>query len=379
MIRAYLVDDELHALNILELLLNEIGGVVVVGRSDNPETALRDIVTEKPDVVFLDIEMPGIPGVEMAERLRSELADVEIVFVTAHDEYAIEAFRQDALDYVLKPLEEDRLASTVRRIGRRLAPRDRDGGSRGMRTEEQARPRIRATLLGGFDVCNEHGEALRWHTGKVKELYAFLLLLGETGGHRDVVIDKLWEDEDYAKSKIYLHTCVSYLRKQLQAHGIANGIVYKNEKYYVFPEQVDCDYFAFRRRLQAAGEKEGREAIEEWEQALRLYRGSLLLHCDYKWAVGEIERTNKQWLDACLALAGEYVRYGETRKAIDLTEPLLQTLPYDETVYRLLADCYRAAGKHDEALRMHMLLQETLQEYRSSWAKEQRRRTGSGT
>jgi two-component system LytT family response regulator len=375
MIRVYLVDDEVHALNILELLLNEIGGIVIVGRSDDPTEALRNIVTIKPDVVFLDIEMPGIHGVEMAERIHSELVDIEIVFVTAHDEYAVEAFRQEALDYVLKPLEEERLASTVRRIRRRLALGD-DRPCQ-LRMAEQAKPRVRATLLGGFDVCGERGETLRWHTGKVKELFAFLLLSGGSGTHRDKVIDALWEDEDYAKSKIYLHTCVSYLRKHLLAHGIVNGIVYKNEKYYVSPEQVDCDYFAFRRRLEAAGKRKGKEAIPELEQALSLYRGSLLQHCDYRWAVGEIERTNKQWLNASLTLAEQYVRLGERRKAIDLAEPLLPVMPYDVTVYGLLVECYHAEGKHDEAQRVQALLEETMQEYRSSWPKEQRRRIGS--
>lgn len=120
MIRAYLVDDEEHALNLLEVLLLEIGGVEVVGRSGDPQEALVCIRTIKPDLVFLDIEMPGMYGIELAERIKSDLPDTSIVFVTAHNEHAIAAFEHDASDYLLKPPEEARLSKTVQRIRKSL-------------------------------------------------------------------------------------------------------------------------------------------------------------------------------------------------------------------------------------------------------------------
>lgn len=116
MIRAYLVDDEPYALRMLEQRLGEIGGVEVVGSSSDPARAYEDIVRLKPHAVFLDIEMPGVYGMRMATRIGEDLPGTSIVFVTAHSEYALAAFELEAVDYVLKPLDRERLRLTVQRL-----------------------------------------------------------------------------------------------------------------------------------------------------------------------------------------------------------------------------------------------------------------------
>ncbi|MBI5709745.1 MAG: response regulator, partial [Candidatus Eisenbacteria bacterium] len=114
-LRALIADDEPRARQFLEKLLGEHEGIEVVGAAKGGAEALGLIERLKPDVAFLDIHMPDLSGLEVARHLRGEGAPI-VVFVTAYDRYAVEAFEVAALDYVLKPLKRERLAETVRRV-----------------------------------------------------------------------------------------------------------------------------------------------------------------------------------------------------------------------------------------------------------------------
>ena len=114
MIRAFLVDDEEPARDRLRRLLAEMPGVTIVGEASDGEEALREIPRLAPDLVFLDIQMPGRTGMEVAATLPPPRP--RIIFCTAFDHYAIQAFENHAVDYLLKPLNRDRLAGAVERI-----------------------------------------------------------------------------------------------------------------------------------------------------------------------------------------------------------------------------------------------------------------------
>ncbi len=114
-LRVLIADDEPRARQFLEKLLGEHEGVEVVGAARGGAEALQMISDLKPDAAFLDIHMPDLSGLEVARHLRGAGAPI-VVFVTAYDKYAVEAFEVAALDYVLKPLRRERLAETIRRV-----------------------------------------------------------------------------------------------------------------------------------------------------------------------------------------------------------------------------------------------------------------------
>jgi two-component system response regulator LytT len=119
--RAVLVDDEQLARDELGYLLGQVGGVEVIGQAGNGLEALTTIDRLQPDVVFLDVQMPGLTGFEVARRLVDQGATSHIIFVTAYDQHAIEAFEVNAVDYLLKPVEPGRLEVAVDRARRRMA------------------------------------------------------------------------------------------------------------------------------------------------------------------------------------------------------------------------------------------------------------------
>jgi two-component system LytT family response regulator/two-component system response regulator LytT len=120
-LRTVVVDDEQLAREELCFLLQQVGGVDVIGQAGNGVEALRVIEEQQPDLVMLDVQMPGITGFEVARRVVQQGFDLHLVFVTAFDQYALDAFEVNAVDYLLKPVEPERLATTVERVRRRLA------------------------------------------------------------------------------------------------------------------------------------------------------------------------------------------------------------------------------------------------------------------
>jgi len=119
-LRVVVVDDEQLAREELCFLLGQIGGTEVVGQASNGVDALRLVGDLEPDVIFLDVQMPGLTGFEVARRLVEVDLGAQLVFVTAFDQYAIEAFSVNAVDYVLKPVDVGRLEQTLDRVRRRV-------------------------------------------------------------------------------------------------------------------------------------------------------------------------------------------------------------------------------------------------------------------
>jgi two-component system LytT family response regulator/two-component system response regulator LytT len=116
-----LADDEQLARDEMAYLLGQIGGVELIGQADNGPAALETIRRLQPELVFLDIQMPGLTGFEVARRLLDDGSAAQIVFVTAFDRHAIEAFEVNAVDYLLKPVDPARLEIALDRARRRVA------------------------------------------------------------------------------------------------------------------------------------------------------------------------------------------------------------------------------------------------------------------
>ena len=119
-LRTVVADDEQLARDELCFLLGQLEGVEVVGQAANGVEALQVIEDEAPDVVMLDVQMPGLTGFEVARRLLRAGIASQFVFVTAFDRHAIEAFEVNAVDYLLKPVEAGRLSTALERVRRRL-------------------------------------------------------------------------------------------------------------------------------------------------------------------------------------------------------------------------------------------------------------------
>ncbi|HEX5771520.1 MAG TPA: LytTR family DNA-binding domain-containing protein [Nocardioidaceae bacterium] len=167
-LRVLVVDDERPALDELAWLLGRDPRVGDVRTTDSAAEALRVLQEERVDAVFMDIRMPGLTGLELARVLSRFKEPPPVVFVTAHDEHAVDAFDLNAVDYVLKPVRDDRLAEAVRRVvdahGATSSPEKKDliavelGG------------RTRFISRGDVRYVEAQGDYARLHTGEDSHL-----------------------------------------------------------------------------------------------------------------------------------------------------------------------------------------------------------------
>jgi len=179
--RVLLVDDEALALDRLRVFFGDIEGVEVVGQAQDGDEALEKIAELRPDLVILDIQMPGKTGLRAAADLDIEPRP-ELVFVTAHEHYAADAFDVDAADYLLKPVRFDRLRQAVDRARRRKAMRE--GAERTGKLEEE----VEALKSSGARTLDDDG-----------------FWVPERDGQRRVPVDSIdWIEA--ARDYVLLHT-----------------------------------------------------------------------------------------------------------------------------------------------------------------------------
>ena len=197
-LRVLVIDDERPALDELTFLLEQDDRIAEVHATDSPTEALRLLQQLEVDAVFLDVQMPGLTGIELAQVLSRFKTPPVAVFVTAHDQHAVDAFELNAVDYVLKPVREERLAEAVRRV---LA------ASRTEHTEEQVPVErggvTRFIPISHIRYVEAEGDYARLHTAEDSYLVRVPLQQLEqewaTAGfvriHRSVLIATAYVDE----------------------------------------------------------------------------------------------------------------------------------------------------------------------------------------
>ncbi|MDU5949088.1 MAG: response regulator, partial [Paenibacillus macerans] len=264
--RVILVDDEQLALNYMERLLLKLADVEVVGKFTDPVKGMGEILQERVDVLFLDISLPEINGIELAERILEARPEIHIVFVTAYDEYAIKAFELNALDYVLKPIRAERLAKTVDRIQERLkAGQEQVAGS------EQD---IKICLFKQVKVEARHGQPtlLQWRTTKAQELFLYLLQHRGRLVRKSTLIDVLWPEYETDKVNSQLYTSVYHIRKTLKPYGDHFQIVNTMEGYILNTHQVRLDIDEWEAKLAALPPVSG-DSLDAYLETMKIYTG----------------------------------------------------------------------------------------------------------
>lgn len=175
-LRTLIVDDEPLAVERMQVICARLGDLAVVGTASDGAQALRLIDALSPDLVLLDMTMPEVDGLSVARRLASQAKPPAVVFVTAHDNYAVEAFDLDAVDYVLKPVKPERLERAIKRALARRGDEKRED-SRWL--EELWIPhrseliRIATSEVARIDAERDY---VRLHVGEGDDSRTYLLL-----------------------------------------------------------------------------------------------------------------------------------------------------------------------------------------------------------
>lgn len=250
---AICVDDEPLVLQLTLSLFRDLPGFQEVEGFAGPLEALDWLENHTPDIALLDIDMPGMNGLELARRIRDMHPDTAVIFLTGYSEYALDAFQLHASGYLMKPINREKLASEVEYA---LSGKNRGKASN-----------VFAKTFGNFDLLVD-GRPLVFKRSKSKELLAYLV--DRHGGNvsRPEAFAVLWEDTFYDRAmQKQMDVVIRSLRSTLEEAGVGEIFEIQSGWMRILPERMDSDLFRFLDG--------NREAIQE-------YRGEYM--SAYSWA-----------------------------------------------------------------------------------------------
>ena len=340
---AFVIDDEKLTADLIAKLLTDTGEVKVTGVFNNPLFAFEAFEIDPPQAVFVDIEMPGISGLDLAEKLSATGKEFDLVFITAYSKYAIEAFKVNAIDYIMKPV----LPSEIERVVKKLLKKGNTPPSKIEKKESM----LRIKGLGGFEVFKEEQmEPISFFTAKSKELLAYLLVNGGSAGiSKWKIIEALWADKDEKRGDANLRTTVYRLNKTLKENSFNLAVVSIAGAYKLNNQEIISDYTELER-LSREISKVDSGNIEETERVLRFYKGEFFKGLDYSWLGDQTER-HKRYFYKLLTLATEYrlQRKENLEESLNLVETGLQEDPFNEGLQELAFTLHYHTGGRAKA------------------------------
>ena len=223
-----LVDDEELQLTRLTESVKKILPTDEVFSYTNPLQALEDNKDKQIDIAFLDIEMPELNGIMLAKKLKAINPKINIIFVTAYDNYALEAYKMHASGYVSKPVNENKIKKEIE----------------GLRYQVEITPtkKLQIKCFGNFEAFYQ-GKPIKFSYQKSKELFAYLVDREGSSVNVNELNAVLWE-EDHSS---YLRNLLADIKQTLKSINCADVLIKKHNAYSIDTTRVDCDAYEYKK------------------------------------------------------------------------------------------------------------------------------------
>lgn len=351
--RAIIVDDEEETLEEIRAMVDGFRGLVVAGVYSNPLMALKEAKRIKPECAFLDIEMPVLNGIELAGRLLELNPNMEVVFITAFNHYATQAFELEALDYVLKPIHPQRFQKTLERLADRRTT-----------VPEGVAGTVSIRAFGRFEIRVD-GQPIRWYRSKARELLAYLLHHAGQRQNKYRICDDLWPEQDPHKALVNLQTSVCTLRKSLGRLGRDRILIdYSVDSYSLNVANVEWDVDRFDS-LYSDFRRTG--SLESAAAAAAFYSGNYLEDEDWSWSDYTAASFSKKYLGMQKERSQRLRDQGRWLEMREVALALVQRRLADGEVQRLLLEeAFHAEG----AVGLRRQVEELRRLYREDFESE---------
>ena len=243
-----LVDDEQLQLLRLENTVKKILPDAEILSFTNPKEAYDKTVDIKFDIAFLDIEMPLINGIDLAKKLKKLNPLINVIFVTAYDSYALDAYSIHASGYVMKPVKAEKLKKELDAL----------------RYEVNLKPtkQLQVKCFGNFEVFKD-GAPIKFKYQKSKELLAYLVDREGSSANVNELNAILWEEDH----KAYLRNLIADVSETLKSVGAEDVFIKRHNECFIDPTKIDCDAYEYKN---------------DNPEAVRMYRGEYMTQ--YSWA-----------------------------------------------------------------------------------------------
>ena len=245
-----LVDDEkLQLIRLLNIVKKVLPDSEILSYT-NPVLAFKENENNLIDIAFLDIEMPEINGIQLAKKLKKINPKINVIFVTAYDNYALDAYKLHASGYVTKPVNEKKVKDELE----------------GLRYDVELKPskKLQVKCFGNFEVFY-NGVPLKFARSKSKELFAYLIDREGAAINVNELNAVLWEDDDH---KSYFRNLVSDITATLKSVGLDDVFIKRHNECFIDISKVDCDAYEYKNNN---------------PDAIRAYRGEYMMQ--YSWPI----------------------------------------------------------------------------------------------
>ncbi|WP_434748890.1 response regulator [Paenibacillus amylolyticus] len=368
--RAIVIDDEKPAQMHLQRLLQSDGRITPVQCFSTAQDGLHYLASDRVDVVFLDIGMPEVNGLEAAEYIQQLDSSIRIIFVTAYADHAVEAFELQALDYVLKPVSSARLSKTIDRIAGAMSYHAQVAATIEVQELEpeaeamefKAPGLLTFKHLDIFRSLEQSAEKHKWRTTKSQELFAFLFHHRGEWVSKEILLDKLWADVSQDKGLTLLHTSVYQIRKLLKEWSMTAKLEYNMNRYRLLTGNLLSDIEQFEQAM--SYEAITSDNVQDLRQIYMLYRGDYLEEHDYDWARSKGRELRRKYTELVMDIATWEMNHGLGGQAIELLMQLQEREPYSEEICRLMMEVYASMDDQQGILRLYhsftLILKEDL-------------------
>lgn len=350
MLRTIIVDDEKLSIEYLEHLLKDVNGVEIVGKYTDGHVVLEEFERKSPELVFLDISMPGVSGIEIAKKIKSILPECKIVFVTAYKQYALKAFEIGVTDYIVKPFKKARIQQLMDRII--------DQNNQEIKTDE-------------YVVCNfkyfhfkKNGKEIKnvkWRTAKARELFVYLVQNDKEFVRKDVLIELLWSDLKVDNAYDNLYSTIYHIRKTLEAISVNIDIISTVHGY-----ELQCNDVKYDVEVWGSGlgqlENLSKETYFDCKEIMKLYTGDYLAEETYVWKENEQERLRVLYIAKSKDIIDYLIEQENYTEAILQALHLQRMYPYMDYSYFMLMQLYDEFGDLYNVERQYNKLKRILEE-----------------
>jgi two-component system, LytTR family, response regulator len=335
MYKAVLIDDELLALEGLSDLLNTSGQFEILTTFENPLEVLAGIEPLNFDVAFVDIDMPYINGIDLAEQMIELKPNIEVVFVTAYDSFAISAIEKGATGYILKPADLDGLKNVIKHIDRR---------TKATSAVSDVVPQLRVTGFGTvYYELDQIQTCLEFPTAKSEELFLFLLQKHGRAVSTDEIIENLWENFTRDKAMNNFHVNCYYVRQSLSKISMSGCMKRERNGYMIATGGIFYDVWEFDNISNIKT-----LPLDDAVRLESLYKEEFLKDKEYPWA-DSIRGLYERKYTACMSNILSQLQVREDKELmIYFYNKAIGKDPLNEDYYMGLLGVYHKAKQYRE-------------------------------
>ena len=341
MFSVMIVEDEVHILKYMHKKLSAFEDFQVKGAFSTPEEALAAFDDIQPEVVFLDIEMPRMNGIELARRLLEKKMGIQIIFTTAYAQYALNAFEVEAIDYLMKPIGNDDLVRVLKRLNKVVAIKTTP------KAAETGKVIFPVRCFGCFEIRDQQQQVVGWPTRKSEELFAYFLTRQGRYVTKWELLDLFWADVDEERSLQNLYNTIYRIKQVLKKLALPVTIKKVNDGYILESEVVLSDL----AQLILLVEKENNDPtlpIEEITTLFFSYSTPLFGMRDYIWSFSAQEYVAVLYRKLCNRLLCHYREQNQFKQAEEVVRHYISQHVEDEKLMTNWLETLKTWSGHEK-------------------------------